>query len=207
MVTVVDGLTFTAVNCIRSTGHDTVSCEVSPGVGANFRWQVSVEGQSSNPSTILTSYPPPSLTTISGIGASDEDTQGGQSVTLSGVDFGPAVANPSWPVVATYGMVGDVSVLLRTMWSLMLCALQSGVEYVATSCVVVLATPLSSQATCMTTQGIGRNLQWRVCVADQCSGLAGNTSYGRPIISQFAGVGAGLANTEGNEVLPAALFA
>ena len=66
---------------------------------------VTVESQSSSPSSSTTSYPPPSLVSVSGVGARDADTFGGQVVTLLGADFGPLVNSQSWSIVATYGLV------------------------------------------------------------------------------------------------------
>ncbi len=66
--------------------------------------------------------------------------------------------------------------------------LQTGVEYAASGCSVVASSLVSSVATCLTAPGIGTGLQWRITVAGQSSGLAGNTSYGRPTISAFSGM-------------------
>lgn len=38
-----------------------------------------------------------------------------------------------------------------------------------------------------------------MCIAGQCSGFAGNTSYGRPIVAFFSGDGAVAATTVGDQ--------
>jgi hypothetical protein len=78
---------------------------------------------------------------------------------------------------------------------------QTGGEYVATGCQVVSNGATTAVATCQTTEGIGRGLVWRVTIAGQQSGFAGNTSYGRPTISQFTGSGSFGALTDGDQVV------
>ena len=200
-------LQYYGTNCVRDGTQSMITCNGSPGVGQNLSWSVTVAGQHSGASTNTTSYPAPSLSSVTGVGASDADTQGGQQVTLTGVDFGPVIASPPWQMAVTYGVVRVCCacvVQCVVIWFdhcvMLLVFGQTGYEYTAASCVVTAASPTMSQATCLTAPGIGKGLQWRICVSAQCSALAGNTSYGRPIVSYFTGVGSGLANTEGNEV-------
>ncbi len=71
--------------------HAWVQCNVPPGVGRSHRWTVTVGGQASTPSNVTTSYALPALSAISG---SNFNTEGGQSVVLTGVEFGPETSTP-----------------------------------------------------------------------------------------------------------------
>jgi hypothetical protein len=100
-------LNFTAVACTREATHTIIRCSSVGGVGSNFAWTVTVAGQSSAPSTNRTSYPAPSLFIVSGVGANEADTQGGQTVVFNGLDFGPPALIAQYPSLlsVTYGQV------------------------------------------------------------------------------------------------------
>ena len=78
--------------------------------------------------------------------------------------------------------------------------LQTATEYVAASCLVMEFTLSASMIQCVTTEGVGRNLAWRVSVAGQLSNSTGNASYQRPIISYFTGDAAVIGGTGGWQV-------
>ncbi len=76
--------------CVRDTvSHSWVRCNAPAGVGILHRWSVSVGGQSSGVSVAWTSYMAPSLLSLSGVGSSNANTDGGQTVFLNGYNFGP----------------------------------------------------------------------------------------------------------------------
>jgi hypothetical protein len=100
-------MTYTAVGCTRDASHAVITCFTVGGVGSGLVWRVTVAGQQSPPSSVSTSYPAPVLYDVTGVGAADADTQGGQVVSLIGLHFGPPsllVAQPGI-VTATYGQV------------------------------------------------------------------------------------------------------
>ncbi len=100
-------LNYTAVGCTRDSTHTILQCSSVGGVGSGFSWVVTVAGQASAPSANLSSYPAPSLYVVSGVGSSDADTQGGQTVVFNGLDFGPPALTALYPgiVSVTYGPV------------------------------------------------------------------------------------------------------
>lgn len=89
---------FTAAGC-ETTGADPaapapVTCltgEGAGGVGGLF-WRIVMGGQESLPfrAPPTCKYAPPSIAGFAGPGAVDADTQGGQAITLTGKNFGPA---------------------------------------------------------------------------------------------------------------------
>jgi hypothetical protein len=86
-------------------------------------------------------------------------------------------------VTATYGKVTD-----------------SPLRYTALSCAVTTA---HTVMTCLTTQGTGTGLVWRVSVEGQASQtlLTQTTDYAPPVTAQFSGVGASLAQTYGYQAV------
>lgn len=97
---------------MRDVTQTVITCNSVAGVGAGLFWTVTVASQSSAPSVNSTSYPAPTLTLVTGVGAVDADTAGGQQVTLIGLDFGPIVNPLPWPINATYGPVSSPSISL-----------------------------------------------------------------------------------------------
>ncbi len=78
--------------------------------------------------------------------------------------------------------------------------MQSTTEFAAASCSVVSFSNASSSVQCLTAAGVGKGLSWQVSVAGQMSGVVGNTSYQRPIVSFFAGLAASAGQTSGGQV-------
>ena len=113
---------------------------------------------------------------MSGTGAVSADTKGAQQVNIFGTSFGPPAMNAVTNV--TYG--------------------KTGVEYVATACIVLLDSPvIQSQMACVTAPGTGANLLWVVTIGGQPSPLYGYTSYAPPSIASYDGPGAQQGNTQG----------
>ena len=81
------GIMFNASRCEVSVAHVEIACLTSWGVGAQLPWEIVVDDQASVQST--TSYGPPEVTVITGDGAANASTLGGQTFTLSGKNFGP----------------------------------------------------------------------------------------------------------------------
>lgn len=193
-------LSFTATGCTRDATQTVITCGAAAGVGAGLHWTVDVAGQRSPPSTAVTSYPPPQLYSVTGVGAVQADTQGGQSVTLTGFGFGPTDISSRYPgvVSVSYGRVRR-GVGCRSQPCVTGAATQSATEYTATDCVVSYTDASLSTVSCVTAPGIGTDLVWQLSIAGLASNIAGNTSYGRPVVSSFAGDGFAQASTEGNQ--------
>lgn len=93
-------------NCaVTGEGHVEAVCMTPPGVGRGYVWTLVVAGLASRPSSQVTAYAPPSVTslTISSVTPLVEDpgavpTSGGATVTVSGENFGadPALVQVLW---------------------------------------------------------------------------------------------------------------
>ena len=70
--------------CVVTTAFVEITCNVTPGVGTGFRWQLVVEGLTSPPSPFNTSYAPP---TINATVPGQVPTTGGV-VTIVGSNLG-----------------------------------------------------------------------------------------------------------------------
>lgn len=185
--------------------HSRLSCTSPPGVSSNFAWTVTVCGQASAPSAQNTSYAPPTLSGLSGPGAVDAATDGGQSVTLSGENVGFADqsggAAPQSIDAVQYGTPG--------IW-----------QYTAAGCTVTSASPGLLQ--CLTVPGVGTNYSWRASIGHQWSNtLYAGSGYGKrskwgrdrasvhtsfalagpPVISFFDGPSVYSASTEGGDTV------
>lgn len=98
-------MSYTASSCNVNGAQTVLTCYAVAGIGSNFTWAVTVAGQSSGQSQQSTSYPPPSLAAVSGVGAVGGSTAGGQIVTLTGLNFGPTYAGHTSIMNSTYGPV------------------------------------------------------------------------------------------------------
>ena len=85
--------------------HRELRCEMVPGIGDGHAWIVTVDGQSSEASTVRTGYEQPTLT--GGIVREDSpialtsSTDGGQPYILNGTGFGLSVENTFIQVSST----------------------------------------------------------------------------------------------------------
>ena len=90
-----------------------VHCPTQPGLGADLEWTVTVAGQISNVAPTLTSYDTLEFTkavTVSGTGAVNGSTAGGQPVMLYPHNIGPLSFPPSIfaQYIAFYGATARV---------------------------------------------------------------------------------------------------
>ena len=164
-----DASKYTATNCEVLEDHTAIRCDTVPGVGSQLRWKVTIGNLSSV--TPTTNYAPPAITSVSGPGAANASTQGGETVVLRGTNFGTAqeaAAVPSSIDFVQYGRDGD------------------GV-FRAVDCAVTVD---HTEITCKTAPGTGKDLTWRVSVAGQLSAASTQaTAYGDPVVSAVRLVG------------------
>ncbi len=59
---------------------------------------------------------------------------------------------------------------------------------------------MSSTLQCVTVEGVGKGYYWMATVGNQSTASVGPSSYGKPIIAAFDGVGSSLALTVGSQV-------
>jgi hypothetical protein len=151
---------YDATSCSVTVAQTTIVCTTKEGVGHLLKMYVTVGMQEGAASTVTIAYAAPTLTGFSG--ARLMGTRGGDTVVVQGTNFGPLDANN-----VIYGEYADL-VYNKT--------------YTAT-CVV----KSSSEAECVSGEGVGQNLRWSVNVGDQASALAPasiTTSYLPPTITK-----------------------
>lgn len=157
------------VSCEVTSSHTVLICSTLPGVGTNFSWVVNVGNQYSNKSTELTTYKKPKISEVSLGTIETLATIGGETVTLSGDNFGPMSFNSSHISVV-------YSLFKRTSNSRLLYSV-----FEATDCIV---TKSHVEMECLSSEGVGANLSWAVSVASLWSPTSANvTSYTRPALS------------------------
>lgn len=134
------------------------------------------------------SYRPPTMTALSGNGFTNAQTEGGQTVLISGDQFGPVSVlggaySPLPNVTAAYGLSTD-----------------SPLRYSAGSCAVTTA---QTVITCLTAPGVGFGYLWQVNVAGQVAPLLLGfpQSYAPPVTAIYSGPGSLNANTAGSELV------
>lgn len=175
------GAVLTFASCVRAGAPTQIICDTPAGIGANLSLSLSVSGVNlasptagSAPLGTGIAYLPPVITSLVGVGSQNANTAGGQAVTITGANMGPAsYANTSGPyIVVTYG--GGTT---------------GGLSFSAGSCFVT-GDSSGSAMTCQTGPGIGALLSWQVVVGGQASNvLTAVSSYGAPTVSGFVGVG------------------
>ena len=164
------GSVFVSADCNVTVAHTEVECRNLPGVGYNQSYRVIVDGQTANSSTQVSSYAQPQIDSVSIDGALVLDGAGGERVTLTGTDFGPAVASNK--VNVTY--VASASSALSPLASAL---------YLAKDCVVSTA---HIEVQCTTVSGVGTGHLWRVFAGRQASRESADaTSYSAPVITQL----------------------
>ena len=152
---------YTATGCTVKTAHTKITCKSVAGIGANLTWIVTVASQTSAASSAMNRYKTPVITGISGSGKTNAVTSGGQSLTITGTNFGPTTSSLTPNV--TYGKTGK--------------------SYTATSCTV---TATDTQITCLTGTGTGSKLKTIVEIGYQYSAAyQGNMSYGAPVVQYY----------------------
>jgi len=149
------GYEFVASNCVLDLPHDRLNCTTVVGASRNLIWKIIIDGQESVSPT--TAYGQPIITSFSGVGAIDANTDGGQLVTL----HGRYLSVQQHLGLVTYG--------------------PSGTEFKANNCTV---TNDHTEITCLTVPGTGRVLRWIVQVGNQYSEPSiPFTSYAYPTIT------------------------
>lgn len=158
---------YLAQSCaVVSVAPSVVRCLSDAGSGRNHSWQIVVASQSSAVLHAATFYGPPVISQFTGSGSAAADTRGGQTIVLSGVNFGPLTVNAQGLLEASYRAVlaGGPAPEAR---------------FLPASCLV---TQPHEQITCQTAEGAGSDLEWRL-VVDGLVSATPTTSYARPTIA------------------------
>jgi hypothetical protein len=163
------GLRYSALGCRVTVAHTEIRCGYPAGAGSGLAFVAVVDSVASPPSAATLGYAGPRVSKISGPGAENGRTKGGDVVLIAGSGFGPADAVRN-PVLATYGG-------------------PNATKYAAAMCTVTVP---DVQITCHSSSGTGRNHRWVVAVSDQLSdptdGSVGlGSSYANPTLNFFEG--------------------
>jgi hypothetical protein len=181
-----------------STSVGTIECNLAPmppsttlPIATGHSWALSIGNQVSSNTGCCTSYGPPILSAISGVGASSASTQGGQLVILTGKNFGPAPG----PVQVFYYLdlsddVNDSGVTVNGSSAVIPIGDGSGQFKIqpwggSQSCTVTVA---HQEVQCLTAPAAGAGLRWEV-VAYNRSSVPPATFYGAPVITNVTTVG------------------
>lgn len=172
------GSEYLARGCRMLEAHRKLQCLSVPGLGTGHVFRVRVGSQTGPQSSAAVDYLAPSIQTVTGPGAHFASTVGGQSVLISGANYG-LVAFRGATLGASYG--------------------PTGTEYTAVDCRV---TTDNNRISCSTAPGTGTGHAWKVWVEGQESDVANvATNYAPPIVSHFVGVGSSDALTQGGQAV------
>lgn len=173
-----------STSCTITVAHAQLSCVNPAGVGKQFHWAVSVDGQVSTPSGDTTTYQVPVVTRIFGDGAFGSPTKGGSRVFLAGSNFGPALADGSVTIDAVRYGHGNV---LVPWW------------FSAAGCTIAQPHVLLQ---CAMGVGTGKDHTWQVAIGALLSPMHKSTTYyGSPFVVGFAGAATPKAMTDGGQSL------
>jgi hypothetical protein len=163
-----------------------MSCITIPGAGANLQVRLITGGNpattalgdansqiSPSAATPTLSYNTPSIVSITGAGATAGSTGGGDSVTIVGANFGPALLINNFVPARITGSYSDFLTA-----GLGVNNTQQTISVLATNCRVTVD---HTTVTCITGPGAGTHLTWFVAIMGQQS-LNPATSYGPPVI-------------------------
>ncbi len=148
-------------------GDATITCTSVLGCGAGHAWFVTVGGQTSAPVDVFTSYLPPTISSVSGPGATASNTAGGGLVSIQGTEFADGM-NPNPLPVVHYGPTSNLF------------------KYLAVGCTVQTAQVVIS---CVTARGVGHGLWYTVTIDGQSVTFNASASYAHPVIASYSGPG------------------
>ena len=176
------------VRCEITIPHEQMKCKTVAGVSRNFKWAVTVAGQtsewSSNSAIDTTSYTLPEITALTGSGAYNANTRGGQKFYVEGDFFGPKSMCAGIGSASAEGCIDKVEFETTDAGTSL-----AGHVFEGVSCKVINAQTLIE---CTSPEGVGKNFAYKVTIGDQSSPLNSNLvrqgtderpSYGRPVLS------------------------
>ena len=194
---------FFTAPCSIDQAHEVVRCSTPPGLGTDLVWYLLVANQiSAAVAPNSTSYESPTVSVITGPGARNGSTSGGEDVYIDGI-FGPSIDD------LPAGLVPRIDARYGRMPTLPL---------IATNCSVLDAA--GTRLLCKSSAGSGKDHSWRasvsLCARDpdgrrddalpgSCSGAVSSvlnamTAYAPPVIAQIYGEGANSPTEGGVEI-------
>jgi hypothetical protein len=187
---------YTAVNCTVVDDDVTMECVSQAGFGSLQSLMVDVQGLAFRSPVI--GYDAPCVSSVTGVGAVEASTTGGEEVVLSGLNFGP-LASPVDFVMYGTDVEPGVSPLAH-----------HSAVFTAVNCSVTIA---HTEIRCRTAPGVGFNLVWVLSIGGQLSDVCEHsavvnitTSYAPPSIFNItvvesADAPSGTLSTEGGSIV------
>ena len=165
-------------DCTVVVAGTHLRCSTVPGVGANYTFEVTVDGVTSSPSNATLSYGAPGINSVELVELASAPTRGGAAVRIHGYNFGPDDAGT---VIAAWASP----------------SVMASLEFPASACVVEQA---HVTIRCITGSSVGSKLTWRVAVEGQVNS-APVSVVSSPSITTVLLVNATHASTSGGTVL------
>ncbi len=185
---------YTAIGCIMSTPHFQLKCTTVPGSGANLIWRVSVGGQTSVENSFTTSHITPVITNVS---PAVLTTTGGDSIVLTGTNFGPLGTPVS--LLYQFGEFCWLLLFLNSAEFYLFVLLGVNVISYSAACSVTSA---DTEITCTSVAGNGNNLRFQVTVDTISSSfLSTSVRYTIPVITGVSTPGTTLTTTGGETIV------
>ena len=182
--------------CTVTVAYTTIECTSSdPGLGFDMPVFVEFASQVSTSVSFLVSFESPTVTKISGEGAFQASTVGGQIVSIEGTNFGDSCGS-----LGTEDEPGVPCGLTEVTYTAGSRLASDGVTIITYSpdCVVISQTRMA----CVTEPGTGKGHTWTFVVGGQLAvNGASQTDYARPTVGTYEGAGAFDALTEGNQTV------
>jgi IPT/TIG domain len=183
------GIVFDAADCTVSVADTTIICFTPDGAGTDLLWSVVIGGQKSSARTVAYAAPEIHSFACSPSPCDTLDTTGGDTIVVSGINFGPATRAPNFLA----GAYGGVYFLASTG--------TGGARIALLSCNVTVS---QVQVECVTPPVFGVGLSLAMIVLRHASApVLGAVSFALPRVSQI-GVGAatgGVLLVKGNKVI------
>ena len=174
------------------TANTAITCQSVPGTGSFHQWRVGAfaHGWQSliSPADVTTKYIVPGITDVSVTKATGSSTvmstYGGETIVLSGSNFGPHTKTNSILEGCKYSGTAAKNVPTPTSTY----KNSRGITFHLAECEVVTA---HDKIHCNSIVGVGKDFQWQVNVDSQQSNPStGTTRYEQPVIDKISGPGA-----------------
>ena len=189
--------------------HTALQCTMPAGIGASLPWLLTVGPRSltmppSSPASMLVGYLAPSITSVAGVGAvniASLNTFGGEQVTITGTNFGPATITSRFDGSVHTPILGDAqypSTYVKYGTS-------SGNLLAFAGCTQSPATAHTA-ISCTTVGGIGIAHRVSMSIGNQAAAApwpstGQGLAYLPPTLSSLLGQGSISADTSGGQVV------
>jgi hypothetical protein len=180
-------ITFSAAACSMPTPHFQLLCRTTPGAGSDLSWTITVDSQPSTQPVVA--YGAPVVSTVRDInsqpipgspGTAGVSTDGGDTLVLTGKNFGPAINCKTGGWTLQQQQAGNRichGFIQQVRYG------RTGVEYSVADFDVVNHNTLYVKVA----PGFGKELRFRIVIAGQASELSAEAfSYRSPLVTSVS---------------------